>query len=63
MGQKVLITAAASGIGLAVARAFTSGGAKAFITDINEQTIETAKQEIPGIRVMMPSTSVQPETS
>ncbi len=49
MGQKVLITAAASGIGLAVARAFTSGGAKVFITDINEQAIETAKQEIPGL--------------
>jgi len=49
MGQKVLITAAASGIGLEIARAFSSAGATVFITDINEQAIEAAKQEIPGL--------------
>jgi NAD(P)-dependent dehydrogenase (short-subunit alcohol dehydrogenase family) len=37
MSQKVLITAAASGIGLEIARAFYATGAKVFITDINVQ--------------------------
>jgi hypothetical protein len=32
MSQKVLITAAASGIGLEIARAFSAGGAKVFVT-------------------------------
>jgi NAD(P)-dependent dehydrogenase (short-subunit alcohol dehydrogenase family) len=49
MVQKVLITAAASGIGLEIARAFSSAGAKVFITDINEQAIAAAKKEIPGL--------------
>jgi NAD(P)-dependent dehydrogenase (short-subunit alcohol dehydrogenase family) len=49
MSQKVLITAAASGIGLEIARAFSSAGATVFITDINEQAIEVAKKEIPGV--------------
>jgi NAD(P)-dependent dehydrogenase (short-subunit alcohol dehydrogenase family) len=49
MTQKVLITAAASGIGLEIARAFSAAGAKVFITDINTQTLEAAKKEIPGV--------------
>jgi NAD(P)-dependent dehydrogenase (short-subunit alcohol dehydrogenase family) len=40
MAQKVLITAAASGIGLEIARAFAKAGATVFITDINQQTID-----------------------
>ncbi|HEY5211577.1 MAG TPA: SDR family NAD(P)-dependent oxidoreductase [Acidobacteriaceae bacterium] len=49
MGQKVLVTAAASGIGLEIARTFSSSGATVFVTDINEQAIEAAKKEIPGL--------------
>jgi len=49
MSQKVLITAAASGIGLEIARAFSASGARVFITDINTQAIEAAKKEIPGL--------------
>ena len=49
MGQKVLITAAASGIGLEIARAFSAAGATVFVTDINEQAIDAAKEEIPGL--------------
>ena len=49
MGQKVLITAAASGIGLEIARAFVAAGATVFITDINAQAIDAAKKEIPGL--------------
>jgi NAD(P)-dependent dehydrogenase (short-subunit alcohol dehydrogenase family) len=49
MSQKVLITAAASGIGLEIARAFSAAGAKVFITDINTQALEAAKKEMPGV--------------
>jgi NAD(P)-dependent dehydrogenase (short-subunit alcohol dehydrogenase family) len=49
MGQRVLITAAASGIGLEIARAFSASGAAVFITDINPQTIDAAKKEISGL--------------
>ena len=49
MAQRVLITAAASGIGLEIARAFSAAGAAVFITDINEQAIDAAKTEIPGL--------------
>lgn len=53
MDQKVLITAAASGIGLEIARAFSAAGAKVFITDINTQAIDAAKQEISGLLAMV----------
>jgi len=46
MTQKVLITAAASGIGLEIARAFSAAGAKVFITDINMQALEAVKKEM-----------------
>jgi NAD(P)-dependent dehydrogenase (short-subunit alcohol dehydrogenase family) len=49
MSQKVLITAAASGIGLEIARAFSATGAKVFITDINTQALDAAKKEMPGV--------------
>jgi NAD(P)-dependent dehydrogenase (short-subunit alcohol dehydrogenase family) len=49
MSQRVLVTGAASGIGLEIARAFTSAGGKVFITDINEQALGAARQEVPGL--------------
>ncbi len=49
MSQKVLVTAAASGIGLEIARAFSTAGATVFITDINAQALEVAKKEMPGL--------------
>lgn len=49
MSQKVLVTAAASGIGLEIAPAFSAAGAKVFITDINTQALEAAKKEMPGV--------------
>jgi NAD(P)-dependent dehydrogenase (short-subunit alcohol dehydrogenase family) len=49
MSQRVLITAAASGIGLEIARAFSAAGATVFITDINTQAIDAAEKEIPGL--------------
>src|SRR3974377_922144 len=49
MNQRVLVTAAASGIGLEIARAFAAAGAKGLITDINTQALDAAKKEIPGL--------------
>lgn len=45
MPQRVLITAGASGIGLAMARAFKAEGASVFVCDIDEQALEAAAQE------------------
>lgn len=49
MSQRVLITAAASGIGLEIARAFSASGAKVFITDINRDALAAAEKELPGL--------------
>ena len=35
MAQRVLITAGASGIGLAMARAFAAGGARVWVADVD----------------------------
>lgn len=45
MPQRVLITAGASGIGLAMARAFKAEGANVFVCDIDERALEAASQE------------------
>jgi len=45
MPQRVLITAGAAGIGLAMARAFKAEGANVFVCDIDERALEAASQE------------------
>ncbi len=47
--KKVLITAGASGIGLAVARAFHVDGAGVYVCDVDAVALERAKHELPGI--------------
>jgi NAD(P)-dependent dehydrogenase (short-subunit alcohol dehydrogenase family) len=49
MGQRILITGAASGIGLEIARAFSAAGATVFITDIGEPALAAARQQLPGL--------------
>jgi NAD(P)-dependent dehydrogenase (short-subunit alcohol dehydrogenase family) len=49
MSQRVLVTGAASGIGLEIARAFSAAGARVFITDINEQALAAAQKKLPGL--------------
>jgi NAD(P)-dependent dehydrogenase (short-subunit alcohol dehydrogenase family) len=46
---QVLITAGASGIGLAIARAFHAAAAKVYICDIDEPGLERAAREMPGL--------------
>ena len=47
--KKVLITAGASGIGLAIAHAFHRNGARVYICDIDAAALERAASELPGI--------------
>jgi NAD(P)-dependent dehydrogenase (short-subunit alcohol dehydrogenase family) len=47
--KKVLVTAGASGIGLAIARAFHAGGSQVYICDIDESGMARAAGEMPGL--------------
>jgi len=49
MTQRVLITAGASGIGLAIAKTFTADGARVHICDINAQAVKDAIASDPAI--------------
>jgi NAD(P)-dependent dehydrogenase (short-subunit alcohol dehydrogenase family) len=45
MNQRVLITAGAGGIGLAIARAFVDGGARVHIADVNAEAVHEITKE------------------
>ena len=47
--QRVMITAAADGIGKAIARAFAADGAKVHICDVNEAALAQFRTEFPDI--------------
>jgi len=47
-GKRVLITAAANGIGLAIARGFAAEGSKVHVCDINEVALHALKQSDPS---------------
>jgi NAD(P)-dependent dehydrogenase (short-subunit alcohol dehydrogenase family) len=47
--MRVLITAGAGGIGLAVARAFHGAGARVYVCDIDEAGLARAGRELPGL--------------
>jgi NAD(P)-dependent dehydrogenase (short-subunit alcohol dehydrogenase family) len=49
MGKRVVVTAGAQGIGLAIAEAFVAAGAQVHICDVNEGFLETAKVRLPGV--------------
>lgn len=51
-GKVALVTGAASGIGLAIAREFAQQGARVVLTDINVESGEAAATEIPGARFL-----------
>jgi NAD(P)-dependent dehydrogenase (short-subunit alcohol dehydrogenase family) len=50
MGQKVLVTAGAAGIGLAIARAFAADGAQVYVVDIDAAALAKLAQESANIR-------------
>jgi NAD(P)-dependent dehydrogenase (short-subunit alcohol dehydrogenase family) len=47
--NRVLLTAGAGGIGLAIARAFHAEGARVYICDIDEAALARAAAELPGL--------------
>lgn len=47
--KKVLVTAGASGIGLAIARAFHAGGARVYTCDIDQAGLDRAAAAMPGL--------------
>ncbi len=47
--KKVLITAGASGIGLAIAKAFHAGGASVYVCDIDAEGLQRAEALMPGL--------------
>ena len=49
MQQRVMITAAASGIGRAIAKAFADDGAKVHICDVNDQALTAFRIDFPEI--------------
>lgn len=49
-GQRVLITAGASGIGREIARAFLAAGAGVFVCDIDTKALAAVEVELPGVK-------------
>lgn len=49
MTQRVLITAGAGGIGLAIAKAFVAGGARVHIADVNAEAVQEITKQYPKI--------------
>jgi NAD(P)-dependent dehydrogenase (short-subunit alcohol dehydrogenase family) len=47
--KRVLVTAGAGGIGLAIARAFHAEGARVFVCDIDESALARAAADLPGL--------------
>jgi NAD(P)-dependent dehydrogenase (short-subunit alcohol dehydrogenase family) len=50
--KKVLVTAGAAGIGLAIVRAFHAGGARVYTCDIDAAGLARAAAEMPGLMTM-----------
>ena len=48
--QRVVVTAGASGIGLAIAQRFLDSGCQVFICDIDEPALESALSDNPGLQ-------------
>lgn len=47
--KRILVTGAASGIGLAIARRFVAEGAQVLICDVDEAALARAEAELPGV--------------
>ncbi|WP_313067731.1 SDR family oxidoreductase [Achromobacter animicus] len=59
-GARVLVTAGAQGIGLAIARRFVNEGADVHICDVDEEALKAAQESLPALSVSR--TDVSDET-
>ncbi|CAB3853846.1 3-alpha-hydroxycholanate dehydrogenase (NADP(+)) [Achromobacter animicus] len=59
-GARVLVTAGAQGIGLAIARRFVDAGAEVHICDVDEHALKAAQESLPALSVSR--TDVSDET-
>ncbi|CAB3863465.1 SDR family oxidoreductase [Achromobacter animicus] len=59
-GARVLVTAGAQGIGLAIARRFVDAGAEVHICDVDEEALMAAQESLPALSVSR--TDVSDET-
>ena len=57
-GLRILVTAGASGIGAAIARAFHEAGARVHVCDIDRAAIDRSIDEMPGLTASMADASV-----
>ena len=48
-GRRVLVTAGAAGIGLAITRTFVAHGARAHICDVDEAALQRCRAELPSV--------------
>jgi NAD(P)-dependent dehydrogenase (short-subunit alcohol dehydrogenase family) len=48
-GKVALVTGAASGLGLATAKAFAEAGAKVALADWDEKAVQSAAQQLAGV--------------
>lgn len=62
-GQKVLITAGASGIGYAIAETLHAQGANLMVCDISEDALETAKGKLEGLETIKADVSNEQDVS
>lgn len=59
VGLRVLVTAGASGIGAAVARAFAAAGAHVHVCDIDRSALDRLATETPGITSSMADVAIE----
>lgn len=58
-GLRVLVTAGASGIGAAIARAFSEAGARVHVCDIDRAAIDRLANELPAVTASVADASVE----
>ncbi|MFJ3461656.1 SDR family oxidoreductase [Achromobacter spanius] len=56
-GARVLVTAGAQGIGLAIARRFVDAGAEVHICDVDEAALKSARESLPALSVSLTNVS------
>ena len=62
-GRRVLVTAGADGIGLVIARAFASAGARVLVCDVQETALARLAADLPGVHCCRADVSNEAEVA